>query len=276
MRADDRRFAPIAVFDSGVGGISVLSELVRCMPGESFLYYGDSANAPYGTRDASDVLCLTHRAVERFVSAWNAKAVVVACNTATGVAIASLREKYPQMPIIGIEPAIKPAVRAFPGGRILVMATPVTLASEKFRCMMGKYATAAEIIPAPCPRLARMIEAGELGGVSLETYLHEELDAFLQKPVHGVVLGCTHYPFIKDTVLAVTHAETVFDGGEGTARETRKRLLAENLLADSGTAGKITILNSDASQIPFCRKLLRIALENCRTAEPVGIRETEI
>lgn len=265
MKNANERNAPIAVFDSGVGGISVLSELVRQMPQESFLYYGDSANAPYGTRTAEEVLRLTRAAVERFVNEWHAKAVVIACNTATGVAIADLRDTYRHFPIIGIEPAIKPAVRAFPGGRILVMATPVTLTSEKFRHLMEKYAMEAEIVPAPCPRLARMIEAGELTGPHLAEYLQEELHPLLEKGADGVVLGCTHYPFVKDTIAAVSGAKSIFDGGAGTARETQKQLMEHGLLTDSAEAGQVTILNSDVKQIPFCEHLLRLALERMKS-----------
>ena len=171
---------PIGVFDSGVGGISVLAELVRRMPRENYLYFGDSANAPYGSRSAEEVRALTEaHALE--LMRRGAKAIVIACNTATGAAIAYLREKYADFPFIGVEPAIKPAAEAHPGGRILVMATPLTAASEKFRRLMAQHSAEAELIPVPCPSLARMIEDGVLGGEALERALDETLRPYYER-----------------------------------------------------------------------------------------------
>ena len=122
---------PIAVFDSGVGGISVLKELVRQMPNEDFLFFGDSANAPYGTKPTEEVRRLTIEATQRFMEA-GAKGVTIACNTATSAAVRTLRQMYPDFPIVGIEPALKPAVEHCPGEKVLVLATPVTIREEKF------------------------------------------------------------------------------------------------------------------------------------------------
>ena len=251
----DRR--PIAVFDSGVGGISVLSELFALMPQESFLYYGDSANAPYGSRAPEEVRALTDSHIGALVGR-GAKAVVIACNTATGAAISYLREKYAGIPVIGIEPAIKPAAEAFPGGRVLVLATPVTLISDKFRALMEKHAKTAEIVPVPCPRLARLIEAGILSGPALTDYLTEVMLPYRDRPADAVVLGCTHYPFIRDTVAAVTGTEQIFDGGPGTARETRHQLQLGGMLTDADAPGSIEIDNSDPTpeRLAFCQRLL--------------------
>ena len=189
-----------------------------------------------------------------------AKAVVIACNTATGAAITCLREKYPTVPMIGIEPAIKPAAQAFPGGRILVMATPVTLASEKFLRLMHAHEKEAQIIPAPCARLARMVEAEILDGAMLEDCLRGELSPFLTESVDAVVLGCTHYPFVRESIARVTRARGIFDGGAGTARETRRQLECCGLLTESSEAGTVTILNSapDEEHIRFCERLLQM------------------
>lgn len=248
---------PIALFDSGVGGISVLAEMIRLMPGESYIYFGDSVHAPYGSRPAEDVRALTEAHVAHLLQR-GAKAVVIACNTATGVAIAGLRQKYPHIPIIGMEPAIKPAVLAHPGGRILVMATPVTLTSEKFRHLMALHTAEASIIPVPCKQLARMIEAGILEGAELEEYLHETLAPHLFRPADAVVLGCTHYPFIRSAIARAAGTDNIYDGGGGTARETRRRLSALGMLTDAAAPGAITILNSEGSEerIRFCRTLL--------------------
>ena len=253
----EKRNSPIGVFDSGVGGISVLRELMRRMPGESFIYYGDSANAPYGGKSPEDVRSLTDAHVCELIRR-GAKAIVIACNTATGAAIQSLREKYTEIPIIGMEPAIKPAVAAYPGGRVLVMATSLTLASPRFRKLMDAHAERAQVIPAPCAKLARMIENGILAGEELDDYLRSELAEYLSVPPDAVVLGCTHYPFVADTILRVSGAKELFDGGEGTARETERQLSLRGWLSESAQKGSITILNSDPdlSHLRLCEKLL--------------------
>ena len=147
---------PIGVLDSGLGGISVLRELVRLMPEEDYLYFGDSKNAPYGTKTAEEVLRLTRNTVS-FLLEQGAKAIVVACNTATSVAIRELRQEYPSIPMIGIEPALKPAVEAKAHSTVLVMATPMTLKKEKFSDLMHRYESDAKIIKVPCPGLVELI-----------------------------------------------------------------------------------------------------------------------
>ena len=254
---NEYRQRPIGVFDSGVGGISVLRELMKNMPGESFVYYGDSANAPYGARSPEEVRSLTDAHVRELIGR-GAKAIVIACNTATGAAIQYLRERYTDIPIIGMEPAIKPAVTAYPGGRILVMATPVTLSSPGFQRLMAAYADRAQILPAPCAKLARMIENGLLDGPEVEEYLRTELSAYLDTPTDAVVLGCTHYPFAKNVILRITGANNCFDGGAGTAREARRQLELRGWLNEDAQRGTITILNSDPdlSRLRFCERLL--------------------
>ena len=160
----------IAVFDSGLGGISVLRELVRQMPHEQFLYFGDSANAPYGSRSTAEVRALTLGSIDALM-ARGVKAVVVACNTATSAAIDELRLRYPDTIIVGIEPALKLAADHCPRGRILVMATEVTLREKKFMRLMATYGASREIIPLPCPELVRFVEKGLLDGPEVETTL---------------------------------------------------------------------------------------------------------
>lgn len=253
---------PIAVFDSGVGGISVLAELMRRMPQENYLYFGDSANAPYGSRSPEEVRALTEKHVGE-LTARGAKAVVIACNTATGAAISYLREKFASLPMIGMEPAIKPAAAAHPGGRILVMATPVTLASAKFRHLMELHEREAEIVPVPCACLARMVEDGILGGAELESYLTDTLAPYLTRPADAVVLGCTHYPFVRAQIARAAHTEALYDGGAGTARETEHQLSLRGRLRGGAEAGTVEILNSEPGEarIRFCRRLLSLLLE---------------
>lgn len=240
----DKKQCPIGVFDSGVGGISVLRELVALMPNENYIFYGDSKNAPYGTRTLEEVQKLTC-ADARYLLARGVKALVVACNTATSAAINILRETYPDMPVIGIEPALKPAVLSKARPRVLVMATPMTLREEKFHNLMQKFEQDAVILPLPCPGLVEFVERGDLESVELEQFLRELFAAYRAEPVDCVVLGCTHYPFVKKAIQKVLGEQVlIFDGGEGTARETRRRLKECGLLNPSRERGTVTLLNS--------------------------------
>lgn len=254
-----KKTQPIAVFDSGVGGISVLKELVKIMPNEDYIYYGDSKNAPYGMKDKETVKELTIKAAE-YLFSQGAKGLVVACNTATSAAVRALREMYPEIPIVGIEPAIKPAVTRKPNSRVLAMATPMTIREEKFQNLMAKYADqAAEIIPLPCPGLMDYVERGDLTSEEFRRYLEELLFAHRIHPVDSVVLGCTHYPFAKDMIKDILGPDVeVYDGGEGTAREMRRRLAEADLLTTSTEKGSVDFQNSlpSTSKIELCKFLL--------------------
>ena len=260
----DRKRLPIGVFDSGVGGISVLRELVKLMPGEKYLYFGDSANAPYGTKALEQVRKMTIRNIEALLE-QGVKSVVVACNTATSAAVADLRKMYPDLPLVGIEPAIKPAVEQNPGGRIVVMATPMTLRQEKFCKLMGRYQDQAQIIPLPCPGLMEYVEKGNLEGEDLRKYLTELFWSVDQEPMDAIVLGCTHYPFASSAIRQVVGTEVkIYDGGPGTAREMKRRLQEAGLLQVSTDEGKIEFRNSYSDpdmmsrEQNLCKKLLAL------------------
>ena len=246
----------IAVFDSGVGGISVLKELVRLMPGEKYLYFGDSANAPYGGRTTDEVRSLTLAAAEMLMER-GVKALVVACNTATAAAITTLREKYPDTIIIGIEPALKLAADRFPGGHIGVMATPVTLREEKFAQQVERF-PGLQVSTIPVPTLVELVEAGHLDDREVEQLLRPALTPYAGK-LDAVVLGCTHYPFAAKTISRLLGENTaVLDGGAGTARETKRRLAEAGLLYEG--PGQVQMENS--SQDPWLLKLSMQLLEN--------------
>lgn len=248
----------IVVFDSGLGGISVLRELRRLLPREDFLYFGDSALAPYGTRPTEQVRQLTLQHIAA-LSQPDTKAVVIACNTATSAAISQLRQRYPDRIIIGIEPALKLAAESFPGGRILVMATNVTLREEKFERLTQRFAATHQIIKVPCPGLVELIEQGKLEGPELQNLLQRCLSPHLAQKIDAVVLGCTHYPFVRSAIARIVGGEVcILDGGAGTARETRRRLEAAGLLADGGT-GSVVLQNS--LQTPQILALSRRLLE---------------
>lgn len=252
------REQPIAVWDSGVGGISVLRELLAIMPEEDYIYFGDSRNAPYGTKTREEVCRLAFENIE-YLRSLGAKAVVIACNTATGAAAKELRAAYPELPIIGIEPALKPAALEKPNPTVIVMATPLTLHQEKFDELYSRYNHDANIILLPCPGLVELIEAGKTEGAELEAYLHTLLSPYRSAHPDSVVLGCTHYPHIKASISHVLGEEVaIFDGGAGTARETRRRLEAAGLRNLSQTQGSVTILNSSGREdmIELSRRLL--------------------
>jgi glutamate racemase len=253
------RKGPIGFFDSGLGGISVLRETVGRLPGEDFLYFGDSLHAPYGVRPAEEVAALTEAAAE-FLLSRGCKAIVIACNTATSAAAELLRQKYPDMPIIGTEPALKPAVQKYPGGRILVLATAMTLKEEKFLRLWDQYRQDAEIIPVPCSGLMEFVEQGILRGPELEAFLMERLEPYMKVTVDAVVLGCTHYPFLKGTIRKlIGRKPEIMDGSDGVARQLHRRLLQLDLLNPRTEGGTVTFLNSleGPEMIQLSEKLLQ-------------------
>lgn len=246
----------IGVFDSGVGGISVLRQLVKQMPGENYLYYGDSANAPYGTRSTEEVRALTMQAAETLM-ARGLKALVIACNTATAAAIEDLRRTYPNTIIIGIEPALKLAADHFPGGTVGVMATSVTLREEKFRHLMERCGDHCRVFPIPAPGLVELVEHGDGCSRQAEALLSPILSPYVGK-LDALVLGCTHYPFAAKTIHSIMGSTTrLLDGGEGTAKETRRRLKEKDLLNE----GKGQILLENSSSDPALIRLSHTLLE---------------
>lgn len=225
----------IGVFDSGAGGISVLKCLVGELPQERFSYFGDSANAPYGDRDPKEIVALSRTIVERQLD-QGAKAIVIACNTATAAAAAELRGAHPDVPIVGVEPALKPAVLAFPRGRILVLATQATLSLEKFQRLEERWGSQAEVIGVPCVGLVDLIERGDPDDSAIHELLEDLVGAY-RGTVDAVVLGCTHYPFVRHQIAQVLGDVAFFDGGMGTARQLRTVLEARGLLASGGEGG---------------------------------------
>ena len=236
----------IAVFDSGVGGISVLRHLRRVLPGERFLYFGDSANAPYGSRTTEDVRGLTLAAMEKLMGEYPLKAMVIACNTATAAAVKQVRETYPHMIVIGIEPALKLAADHFPGGRVGVMATEVTLREEKFDALLHRFDDNCVIHRIPAPGLVQLIEAGLADDLQTEDLLRSILGPHMGN-LDALVLGCTHYPFAAKAISRILGDHVVLlDGGDGTARETQRRLREANLLSPDAN-GKVTLESSAES-----------------------------
>lgn len=246
---------PIGIFDSGVGGVSVLRELVRLMPDENYIYLGDSKNAPYGTKSHEEIF---HHAQScaRYLADKPVKALVVACNTATSVCIEALREEYPHMNVVGIEPALKPAMEENDRPVTAVMATPLTLKEDKFRRLFKEYESKGTVIPLPCPGLMELVEKGL--GDSRECYdylkrLFENIE-----PPDAIVLGCTHYPFVKENLRRLLPDVKIYDGGEGTAKQVKRLLLLDKLLNTSGKKGSVVFENTlfDENINSLARELL--------------------
>lgn len=236
----------IGVFDSGVGGISVLKRLVSELPHERFRFFGDSANAPYGDRSKREILELSRAITSQLVDD-GAKAIVIACNTATAGAVRELREEFEGLPIIGVEPALKPAVLAFPQGHVLVMATAATLRLEKFQRLERRWGSEAEVESVACVGLVELIESGDLDAPALHDLLASLVGRYRGK-VDAVVLGCTHYPFIADQIRSVLGDVELFDGGAGTARRLRSVLQERSLLADEGQEGSVSFASSKETE----------------------------
>lgn len=245
---------PIGVFDSGVGGISVLRELVKQLPSEHFLYFGDSANAPYGGKTTQQVRDLTFSAAEILMER-GVKALVVACNTATAAAIADLRAQFPDRIIIGIEPALKLAAEAFPSGTIGVMATQVTLREYKFSQQAERFPDTT-LIRIPAPGLVELIEQGKQDSPETQALLQQLLDPYIGK-LDALVLGCTHYPFASRQIAGILGPKTVLlDGGEGTAQQTRRCLENAGLLRDGEGSVQIENSRNDPRLIALSMQLL--------------------
>ena len=228
-------------FDSGFGGLSVMREAIRQHPEEDYIYLADNKNMPYGDRSLDEVARLTLSAISEAYEKYPIRAITVACNTATSAAITKLREIYTDIPVLGIEPAVKPAAERHPTGRVGVMATQMTLKEQKFRSLLERYKDSAEIISIPCPGLVDFVERGELEGDALESFI-KDIFAPFTTPFDCIVLGCTHYPFVKKAIQKITGCNDVIDGGLGTANNLFRRI--KDIPVDTPASGKRIFINT--------------------------------
>ena len=249
--------APIGVFDSGVGGLSVLKALQAELPLENFIYIADSAHAPYGERDEAYVIARS-KAITTHLVSMNIKALVIACNTATAAAIHLLRADYPDLPIIGVEPALKPAVALSKTGRIGIMATRSTLASAKFQALLASQNGLAVFVLQPCDGLADAIERSAENNDATEiiaacTRFTKAMGIFGHQTgqIDTLVLGCTHYPFARPYLQPLLgHNVQIVDNGEAIARQTRRLLASQAISTDvtlAATAGQLTLFTTGRS-----------------------------
>lgn len=225
------RDAPVGVFDSGVGGLSVLREIRDLLPNESLLYVADGGYIPYGEKTPEFIRqrCMT---IAGFFREQGAKALVLACNTATAAAGAQLRERYPDWPIVGMEPAVKPAAAATRCGVVGVLATTGTLQSGKFAALLDRFAGNVRVVTQPCPGLVELIETGDLLSPMIRALLQSYVEPLLNEGCDTIILGCTHYPFLKPLLREMLPDSIILiDTGHAVARQLERLLAQQQLLA---------------------------------------------
>lgn len=243
----------IGFFDSGVGGVSVLRTASRLLPNENFLYYGDNGNAPYGVRSVEEIRRLSERAVSVLLER-GVKAIVIACNTATSAYAEILRAKL-DMPVVGMEPAIKPAQLNRHGGEVIALATKATLSLPKFQKLMGIYGE--NVIPVVGEGLVELVESGKAASPEADETLEKLLYPYRDRQIDSIVLGCTHYPFLEASIRRLFPKSEIFDGRFGTAMQLR-HLLEMNNLFSNDTPGTIEYRTSgDASAIELMKQLMK-------------------
>lgn len=233
----------IGVFDSGIGGLTVLEEIKKILPNEDYLFYADSKNNPYGEKEDEELFKITSDITDYLISR-GCKIIVIACNTATTRCIKFLRDKYPDITFVGTEPAIKVACdKGY--NNILVMATPATINSERINILVNENKKCYEnIYLVPCEGLANAIEVGNVE--KQEKIISNIFNDYKEYDIDAIVLGCTHYPFIKDLISKYFSNVSLLDGGNGVAREVKRQLELKNLASNKGSSN-VEIINSSLS-----------------------------
>lgn len=241
---------PIGIFDSGIGGISILNEIRKVLPNEKYIYFGDSLNNPYGDKTKEELMDIVCDIVEWFIEK-ECKLIVIACNTATTLLIKDLRDKYPDTIFVGTEPAIKVAYDYYYDKNVLVMATPGTIKSEKVLELSNKYYQENRYL-LQCDQLANLIENKSK---SINSYLEELLADYKSKNIEVVVLGCTHYPFIKDKISNILEGVTFIDGSRGIANRVYTILNKQGWVSNR-KSGDVLMYNSIKSKLNIMKDLL--------------------
>jgi glutamate racemase len=259
--------APIGVFDSGVGGLTVLRELRLRLPEEDFLYVADQGHVPYGSRPMAEVRRFGF-GIADFLLARGAKLIVVACNTVSAAALQPLREAHPDVPFVGMEPAVKPAAEESHSGVIGVIATEDTLRGELFAGVLSRYGRGVNVIARTMPGLVERIEAGQTEGPELEAMLRERLQPLMDAGIDELVLGCTHYPFVLRALQKTVGPKVrIIDPSPAVARQT-EQVLAERKLRAGGGGGTAAAYTSGDPEA--FRRFIRQAL-----GEEIPVRGAE-
>ncbi len=239
-----QRNSPIGIFDSGVGGISVLRAIRTQMPEENVIYFGDQGHIPYGPRPMVQIRNFSE-AITRFLLEHGAKIIVVACNTASAAALKYLRETFHEIPFVGMEPAVKPAAEYTHTGKVGVLATPATFQGALYASVVERFANGVELFQDTCPGLVQEIEQGNLDGEAPRRILEEALLPMLEKDIDTVVLGCTHYPFVIPLIQRIVgDGVRVIDPAPAVARQTTRLLEATGMRNRSGEQGAIRLFTS--------------------------------
>lgn len=254
---------PIGIFDSGVGGLSVWREVVRECPAESTIYVADQAHVPYGPKPAEQIRDFAFQ-ITGALRKRNCKAIVVACNTASAAALKDLRQKYPDLPFIGMEPAVKPAALATKSGVVGVMATPGTLQGRMFMLAVERFAANLTLVNQPCPGLVSCIESGDTDSPELEGLLREWLAPMLKAGADTIVLACTHYPFVLPLIRKIAGPDVnVLDPSPAVARQVARVLNEKNLksAADSTPKHQFLTTGDPAAMSAAVKRLIGVETE---------------
>ena len=235
---------PVGVFDSGIGGVSVLRAIRALLPNEDLVYFGDSANLPYGEKSLEEIRRLSEY-VTQFLLEKNAKLIVIACNTASAAALKYLREQHPQVTFVGMEPAVKPAAEQTQSGVVGVIATTATFQGELFASVVERFAQSVTVLRQPCPGLVQQIEAGELDTAKTEEMLRGWLQPMSEKGIDTLVLACTHYPFVMPLLHEILGPNVrVIDPAPAIAKQVKRLLEQQNLLSEKHGNGKLVYYTS--------------------------------
>lgn len=235
---------PIGVFDSGVGGLSVLRRLRESLRAEDLIYFGDQGHVPYGARPMEQIQSFSE-AITRFLLTQDAKLIVVACNTASAAALTTLREKFPRIPFVGMEPAVKPAAEHTHSGVVGVLATPATFQGALYASVVERFARGVRVMQDACPGLVARIEAGDLNGPRTRSILEAALLPMLEKKIDTVVLGCTHYPFVIPLIEEIVGTGVrVIDPAPAIARQAGRLLEAAGMKRLGEVPGGVRFITS--------------------------------
>ena len=252
---------PIGIMDSGIGGLTVANAVFRLLPNEDYIYFADAGHIPYGNKTEAQIqaYCL---AITKFFLSRHCKAIVVACNTATAAALPLLRKTYPEIPFIGMEPAVKPAVNHTQTHTIGVLATAGTISSERYKSLTLKYANDIQVLQNPCTGLVPLIEAGKKNDPEVRALLSRVLSPMLEKNVDTFVLGCTHYPFVRSVIECLIPKEaTIIDPAPAIARQLRKVLGEKGKLTTSQKGDKQFFTTGDKKALEWgLNEILETAL----------------
>ncbi len=240
----DKRSAPIGIFDSGVGGLSVLRAIREQMPEESIIYFGDQGHVPYGPRPLQQVRDFSE-GITRFLLGQGSKIIVVACNAASAAALAYLRQTFSDILFVGMEPAVKPAVERTETGVVGVLATPATFQGALYASVVERFAAGAKLLQSTCPGLVQQIELGELNSLRTRTILEQALEPMLKNNIDTVVLGCTHYPFVIPLIKQIVGEKIrVIDPAPAVARQAKRLLEAKGSKRPASGRGEIQLFTS--------------------------------